>query len=174
MTTSTDAARMEMLDEHRSAIDGVIQIVDALHELPDEIRYLKDRIVSNLLWVVTEFKPGTKHKIHGVRWRTPAAHALVASRDTKTVRHEHVIERRWMIDFLHSHPEVVADALWNYPACLVTVAEHTALGRSDGWGWSRYVDAHLEVIDGATEESIDLVRADRELRSHYASLGAEL
>lgn len=171
---ATEAARIEMLEEHRKAVDGVIQVIDALQDLPDEIRYLKDRIISNLLWVVTEFKPGTKHKIHGVRWRTPDAHALVMARDTKTVRHEHIIERRWMIEFLNLHGGVVGSALWNYPACLVTVPEHTALGQSTQWGWRRYVDAGLQVIDAVTGDEVNLVSADEELREHFLSIGAEI
>ena len=50
------------------------------------------------------------------------------------MRHEHIIERRWMIEFLHLQGEAVRSALWNYPACLVTVPEHTALGQTTEWG----------------------------------------
>lgn len=172
--TATEAARIGMTDAHRHAINGVVEVIKALRDLPDEIRYLKDRIISNLLWVVTEFKPGTKHKVNGVRWRTPAAHALVVAGDTKNVRHEHVIERRWMIVFLNEHPDEVKDALWNYPACLVTVDEHMALGKGAGWGWDRYIQARLTVIDAETASNLELSKAHSELRATYERLHAEL
>jgi hypothetical protein len=163
-----------MTDEHRAAVNGVVQVLEALQALPEETRSLKNRITSNLLWVVTEFKPGTKHKVHGVRWRTPAAHALALTQQTKTVRHEHVIERRWMIDFLHETPHAMARALWNYPACLVTVKEHIALGKTRGWGWARYTEANIKVIDAETGAVMDLSKAQAELRQEYESLGAKV
>lgn len=161
-----------MLEEHRAAIDGVAQVFEALHQLPDEVRFLKSRIISNLLWVVTEFKPGAKHKIHGVRWRTPAAHDIALRKETKGIRHEHIIERRWMIDFLHTHPEATKPAIWNYPACLVTTQEHLRLGATKAWGWRRYIEAGLQVIDGETGTTMDLAQADLELRATYEELGA--
>lgn len=169
---ATEDSRIEMLDEHRAAIEGVAQVFEALHQLPDDVRFLKDRIISNLLWIVTEFKPGAKHKIHGVRWRTPAAHELASRKETKAVRHEHVIERRWMIEFLHEHPESTSDALWNYPACLVTKQEHLLLGKSSGWEWARYVEAGLEVLDGETGRPVDLNEADSPLHDVYQQRGA--
>lgn len=159
-----------MTEDHRAAVRGVADVLIALKDLPEEIRSLKDRITSNLLWVVTEHKPGPKQKIHGVRWRTPAAHLLAEMRDTKTLRHEHVIERRWMIDFLHDHPEAISVALWNYPACIVTVDEHIALGRSTEWGWARYLEAQLEVIDGETGRPLDLMKSDQQLKHLFESM----
>lgn len=168
---ATEAARISMLEEHRAAIKGVAQVFEALQQLPDEVLFLKARIISNLLWVVTEFKPGTKHKIHGVRWRTPSAHELTLRKETKTVRHEHVIERRWMIEFLNAHPEAMEVAIWNYPACLVTTEEHLRLGTSKVWGWARYLKAGLDVVDGETGRKLDLKQADSELRAKYEELG---
>jgi len=174
MSGATEESRIEMLDAHRQAVDGVAQVLKALQELPDDVRFLKDRIVSNLLWVVTEFKPGAKHKILGVRWRTPAAHDLVQTAETKSVRHEHVVERNWMIQFLHDHPTAIDPALWNYPACLVTTTEHTALGTTSAWGWARYIAADIQVIDATNGRSVDLVAMNTHLRKTYESFGAEL
>lgn len=170
----TEGSRIEMVEDHRLAIRGVAEVLQALQDIPEEFRFLKDRITSNLLWVVTEYKPGTKHKIEGVRWRTPAAHELVKARDTKLVRHEHVVERKWMVQFLHDNPPALTDALWNYPACLVTRDEHIALGASSHWGWQRYLNAGLEVIDATTEAALSLEEADKLLRRIYEELGATL
>lgn len=59
----------------------------------------------------------------------------------------------------------------NYPACLVTTAEHSALGRTGKWGWRRYVAAQLKVINAETGEPAPLEEMDLRLRSVYEEAG---
>lgn len=160
-----------MSDAHQAAIEQVVTIVRALAALPDESRHLQVRVVKNLLWIVTEFKPGPLHKILGVRWRTPAAHQAVLARSFSTVRHEHVVERDLMARRLLDLPQEVELLVANYPACLVTTGEHSALGRTGQWGWRRYIDAHLDVIDAESGELAPLGEMDLRLRSLYDGAG---
>lgn len=166
-SSATEASRLHMSDEHRAAIEHVVTIVRALAALPAESRQLQVRVVKNLLWIVTEFKPGYTHKILGVRLRTPAAHEAVLARSFSIVRHEHVVERDLMARRLLDLPEQAEALLWNYPACLVTTAEHSALGRTDAWGWGRYVAAGLNVSDAETGEPMALEEMDLGLRQLY-------
>ena len=88
---------------------------------------------------------------------------------SKVVRHEHVIERDWMARFLEEHPSAVTEALWEYPACLVTKAEHERLAKS--WGWRRYLEASVRVVDAASGKEVNLDAMDVELRTSYETWG---
>jgi hypothetical protein len=165
-----EQSRLVMSDAHRQEVDGIAPIIQALAALPEVSRPLHVRVVKDLLWVVTEFRPGYPHKLAGVRWRTPAAHDFVQTRQTKAVRHEHVVERDWMARKLLEHPGIVAEALWEYPCALVTSGEHDRLSRT-AWGWRRYLDSGTLVIDAATGEPADLTEMAGALDATYARLG---
>lgn len=165
-----EQSRLVMSPAHRDEVDGIAPIIQALAALPEVSRSLHVRVVKDLLWVVTEYRPGYPHKLAGVRWRTPTAHDLVQTRQTKTVRHEHVVERDWMARKLLEHPEIVAAALWEYPCALVTTAEHDQLSKT-AWGWRRYLDSGTVVIDASTGERADLVAMADSLDAAYAELG---
>ena len=79
------------------------------------------------------------------------------------VVHEHVVDRRWIVDALIDRPDRVVTILSNAPACLVTASEHLALG--SGWGWDRYIEGQVRVRDAKTDEEVDLVEAQRHLRA---------
>jgi hypothetical protein len=168
---ATLQARLTMTDAHAAEIGGIVEIIEMLAALPEESRPLHVRVVKSLLWIVTEFRPGFPHKLAGVRWRTPEAHALVLARQPKTVRHEHVIERDWMARVLLDHPGTAADALWQYPCCLVTVEEHARLSRSPSWGWRRYLDAGVDVIDAGSGMAAPIDAMADSLEYSYMHLG---
>lgn len=68
-----EGSRLVMSAAHRQEVDGIAPIIQALAALPEVSRPLHVRVVKDLLWVVTEYRPGYPHKLAGVRWRTPAA-----------------------------------------------------------------------------------------------------
>jgi hypothetical protein len=170
MALATEDARLVMSEAHRSEITGIAEIIVMLAELPKESRPLHVRVVKNLLWVVTEYRPGFAHKVAGVRWRTPSAHDLIEARQTKGLRHEHVIERDWMARRLLEMPDTARDALWQYPSCIVTTDEHGRLSASHEWGWDRYRDADIPVIDAGTGRRVDLRRMASDLVQAYRDL----
>lgn len=53
---------------------------------------------------------------------------------------------------------------------LVTTQEHLGLGASNAWGWRRYIEAGLEVVDGESGDVLDLTQANAELRATYEEL----
>jgi hypothetical protein len=170
MTGALENSRLAMTDAHRTEIEAIGPIIRALAALPSESRPLHLRVVKDLLWVVTEFRPSFPHKVGGVRWRTPAAHELVLRRESKTIRHEHVVERDWMARVLLDHPEVAHLALWQYPCALVTKDEHDSLAKN-AWGWWRYVDSRTEVVDGENGRAIDVRAMAEALDDAYEELG---
>jgi hypothetical protein len=65
------------------------------------------------------------------------------------VRHDHVHTRASLIAQMVQRPSDVDQILAAAEACLVTVSEHTALGRYDATatGWDRYRMAGVDVYD---------------------------
>ncbi len=170
MTSALEGSRLEMSQDHRATVGAIGPIIGALAALPAEGRPLHVRVVKDLLWVVTEFRPSFPHKLGGVRWRTPDAHELVLKREPKTVRHEHVIERDWMARALLEHADIAAVALWEYPCALVTTSEHAALAKG-AWGWWRYVDSDMPIVDAATGLPVDVREMAQALDESFVRLG---
>ena len=74
-----------------------------------------------------------------------------SSADPKELRHDHVFQRKKMIDDLKAHPEAVNEILSKAIGCTITKDEHTRLDECnhlDGWG--RYRQAGIVIIDWET------------------------
>jgi hypothetical protein len=84
------------------------------------------------------------------RYTTPAALECGAK-----VRHEHVIPRKAIRLALLQHPRRVEPIMRLATACIVTHEEHLLLGGLH-FGWSRYREAGLTVIDRSTGSAVDL------------------
>jgi hypothetical protein len=66
--------------------------------------------------------------------------------------HEHVNQRKRMVDEMIAHPEEVSRILQTAVACVVTRSEHDRLNRvsrenPDLDGWERYKKAEIHVVD---------------------------
>ena len=105
----------------------------------------KRELISVCLWKLTEAESRGKYNL---RFQTPAA--LEAPRSEK--QHEHVVERKSIVDALLASPERADEILERAVGCTVTRDEHrrlTNLGRErpDLEGWDRYRAAGIRVLD---------------------------
>ena len=97
----------------------------------------KRELLSVCIWKVTE----ADGKLNVRYWSQEAVKA-----DKKDLRHEHVYERKELIDrLLNGEPleQVFSDMV----ACIVTKDEHLALSKSNRSGWDRYKDTNIKVYD---------------------------
>jgi hypothetical protein len=96
----------------------------------------KRELLGVCIWKITEAEGKWN-----VRFRSEKA--LSNSDD---LRHEHVYERKHLIDRLisgESVDSVIRDAI----ACIVTQDEHLVLSRQTSSGWNRYRGAGIKVFD---------------------------
>jgi len=94
----------------------------------------KKELLSVCLWKITEADGKMK-----VRYWSEGARSTAKS----NLQHEHVHERRELVERLLSGESVIVDAI----ACIVTKEEHVTLGKSPKSGWERYHDAGIRVYD---------------------------
>ena len=79
------------------------------------------------------------------------------------VTHEHVVPRKLLVAAMIARPHRVEEILTTGAvACVVQRDQHSLLN-SGRFGWYRYLDAGIEVIDMATGEPLDLPGAASEL-----------
>lgn len=96
----------------------------------------KRELLGVCIWKITEADGKWN-----VRFRSEKA---LSSSDN--LRHEHVYERKHLIDRLisgESVESVIRDAI----ACVVTKDEHLVLSRQTSSGWDRYREAKIKVFD---------------------------
>lgn len=92
---------------------------------------------------------------------------------TAKAQHEHVVERRWLRAALIEHPQQVKPILGLAVACLVLKEEHEALRDvpSHVFGWNRYKEAGIEVLDACnTFTPVDLSELAREQDARLQAL----
>ena len=119
-------------DRIQSAKDAISAIVP-LNLYPAH----KKELLDVCIWKITE----ADGKLRVRYWSEGALSAA-----KKDLRHEHVFERRELVQrLLNGEPTdtVVSDAI----ACIVTKQEHIKLGASLKSGWERYLDAGIRVFD---------------------------
>lgn len=138
-------ARLESI---RRATHGVLSM---------EIRESHKRsLLDVLMWHLTGADGGK----YGIRYRSQGVvgEGLPKLRAERRVRHEHVIERKKLIDQLLVHPEDYERTLDSAVGCLVTKEEHNRLAREGRGldGWARYRSAGIVVYDAATGQKLDL------------------
>jgi hypothetical protein len=102
-------------------------------------------LLSVAIWMFTEARGK-----YQTRYTTPAALEPRAEG-----RHEHVIPRKTIRHALLQHPDRVEHIMRLATACIVTREEHQLLNGTH-FGWSRYKEAGLTVIDRATGSRVDL------------------
>jgi hypothetical protein len=102
----------------------------------------KKELLSTCIWKITEADGKFK-----VRYWSEGA--LIAP--AKNLRHEHVFERKELIERLMSG-ESVASVISDAIACIVTKDEHDLLSASAQSGWNRYHDCQIGVFDTQEQE----------------------
>lgn len=111
----------------------------------------------------------------GARKRAPRYRSRGAYEDPAAkAQHEHVIERRWLRAALIGHPRRVDAILDLAVACLVLKAEHEDLRHlaPEAFGWRRYLEAEIEVLDAADDfKPVDLERLAEEQITRRDALG---
>ena len=97
----------------------------------------KKELLSVCIWKITEADGKAKVRY----WSEGAIEAL-----TRELQHEHVHERRELIERLLSG-ESIDTVLQDAIACMVTKAEHQILGNKKSIGWLRYSESGIRVYD---------------------------
>ena len=137
--------------EAENILRGSIIAIEAIFQTDAPIA-VKKALFDKACWLVSE-----RHGKYKTRyWSQDALTALPTA-----WRHEHVIPRRdlW---FVARRTMTVANALNLCEACIVTLGEHELLHQLEGaYGWERYAQAGIPVIDTATMKQIgaeDLIK----------------
>jgi hypothetical protein len=120
--------RLSRIESAETAIKAIIPL--------DILESHKRELIGVCIWKITE--AGGKWN---VRFRSEKALS-----NTQNLRHEHVYERKHLIDRLISG-ETVDSVIRDAIACIVTQDEHLALSRQTSSGWNRYRGAEIKVYD---------------------------
>jgi hypothetical protein len=141
------------LESVKRAIRAILDIRDELR--PEHVRAFLNRGLS--LLTVAEAKG--KYRI---RYWT---HGALRAKLKKDLRHEHVVEKKKLVDRLLKNPEMVDDILESAVACVVTKCEHSLLTQTSHQnpqldGWDRYKAAGLmaSVVDGRIQPLIEAAK----------------
>jgi hypothetical protein len=130
----------------------------------DDLRYLLDMS----LWRYTEFDKN-RWKM-GIRYRS----AEVMGTAVVEIRHEHVVERRWLLDQITGAPDRLEDFLQFAVACIVSKEEDVRLRVAVGFGWERYLAAGIDVVDTTDMHPVDVLVLAGEQRALASRLGLEI
>ena len=131
----------------RSAVTAIKALLD-LDLYPSH----KKELISVCIWKITEADGK-------LRTRYRSVGSLNVSSGTK-LQHEHVFERKSLIQRLLDQKEEVQIILNDAIGCVVTKEEHDYLSRvsrenPDLEGWGRYKIAGIQVFDLETQREID-------------------
>ena len=99
------------------------------------------------LWKLTEAEAG--------KYQTRFRSVEPSATNRKVLRHDHVFQRKRMVDDLLEavSPEAVDDILKKAVGCTITKDEHTRLNQfKDLDGWVRYQRAGITVVDAVTDK----------------------
>ena len=156
----------------RSAALAITRVL----EWDDIYEYTKERIINYvLLWDLTEGAeknfPGVRGKYlqidkkYNLRYWSEAAIDIYdlnqKNKRFKNLRHEHVLERDKLMNFLDSDKETsekinILSNPANVPACVVTIAENNRLNKiKNVAGWDRYNAAGIKVFDRLNNKHAD-------------------
>jgi hypothetical protein len=105
----------------------------------------KRELLSICIWKMTEAAPMSKYQ---TRYRSRATRSASESE----LAHDHVYQRKSLIDAMINEPDSVEQVLRQAVACVVTRPEHDALTRISREfpnldGWERYERAGIDVVD---------------------------
>lgn len=132
---------------------------------PDLTEKHRTRLLNGAIWYRTE----AAGKIQ-LRYRSGGVLAMADNHPRSwrsLLRHDHVQTRASLVARMKERPEDVEQVLTGALACLVTSAEHNALGAYDGIvvGWDRYCKAGVDVYDFSTDPPTPLIINGHWIRS---------
>ena len=138
--------------EAQARRNSAIAAIRAILNAKDVIDTHRVELLSVCLWKLTE--ADGKYTT-----RFCSRHARDAG--PEKLAHDHVWQRRALIDKLMTHPDDVLQIVENAIGCTVTREEHQRLTSEDRRGqslegWVRYAKAKIEVIDNSTGERLAL------------------
>lgn len=103
----------------------------------------KKELLSTCIWKITE--ANGKYSTRFISEK-----ALEQIKNKSNIQHEHVFERKYLIEKLLETPSLSEETLNNAIACLVTKDEHkllTNISKNNLQGWDRYIEANIKVYD---------------------------
>ena len=128
--------------------------VSALVEAARGMRHsrVRDETLKIAWFLLTE-----RGKWRGRKWKTLYRTRRAVEDLESDVVHEHVVTRRFL-SWAALLPVQLIEVLMLADACLTTVDEHRALAHVDpqAFGWERYQQAGIEVLESRTFEPVDL------------------
>jgi hypothetical protein len=139
-------------------VESAIKGIEGILTLPI-LEQHKRELLSTMLWKLTEARGK-----YTTRYRSQAA--LDPPKGTE-LQHEHVFERKQLIDEILANPGQARDIAKTAVGCIVTKEEHDRLtrmsrARPDLRGWDRYEAAGIAVVDADAA-------SDQHSDSEYAS-----
>ena len=128
--------------ERDSRINSAVTAIKALVRL-DLIQKHKKDLIDSCIWKITEADGK-----HNTRYRS--YRSLRAAK--KELRHEHVFERKKLVEEILKNPDNIDKITKKAIACLVTKNEHKKLSEVSHKnpklvGWERYDKAHIKICD---------------------------
>lgn len=116
------------------------------------LEFHKKELISVCLWKISE--ADGKYK---TRFQSKAA--LNAKKEQ--LRHDHVFERKSLIENIIDKPEEIDKILTNAIGCIVTKEEHSELTnvsreKPQLEGWQRYIEAGIKVFDLKEQKEVKL------------------
>jgi hypothetical protein len=149
---------MKNFERHRHAnkrLESAKTIIKALLELRSDSRihppHLR-KFLSNGLWQITQ-----ANGKYNTQFCSRAALDALHEGSKQGLQHEHVFERKKMVDSLLERPEKIEEIVERAAGCIVTKTEHALLGRVDPRldGWDRYRAAKIRVINRETGQPLE-------------------
>lgn len=127
---------------------SAIKIADHLLKIDQseiEISHLRE-LLSVLIWKYTQSEGK-----YTLRFRSEKA---IQEADPKNLVHEHVVERKKLVDLFLSSRSSAKEIFETAVACVVTKEEHAKLNSlpKEINGWDRYIAANIKVIDSRNEK----------------------
>jgi hypothetical protein len=141
---------------------------------------VEKRLLDALTWSLTEGSDSKSQK-YKTRYRSKTSAEASRKRESIRIQHEHVVPRAWLRDQISGNRQKAAEIGELAVACVVTVEEHN-LGLDKGkrqegsFGWQRYVDAGIQVLDAFEDgfpevKAVDLENLANQQRNAIENLG---
>lgn len=142
-------AKAELAEEELLSIKAFITVVMSTESI---LFKHKKRFISKSLWNITN--PISKYK-YLRRYRSKGV--LEGKDESIPLQHEHVFEKKQMVDRILKNPSSIEEELRKAVGCVVTKPEHDLLRKKAKGldGWKRYDCAGIKIFDMKKREWIN-------------------
>lgn len=153
--------RFELTDAAAERMASVLSLIEQLLRLKGVQVAHQKVVLSEALWKWTEAPGMAPYAKYNIRYCSEGVVNAARNGPHQDINHEHVHTRKSIIQSLLKRHDWDRRRLEDFfinqgHACIVTLAEHAALGLSSRVGWDRYADAGVRVYDRQIGEFVQL------------------